>query len=658
MKKLNIILSISLMVIILAVLLLFMCLPLGQTKGSAENGTLDLRPVDLSAAVYQLTGDWQYAQDRILEPSEFPGDAPLIGVPDNWGGEGSSLNSCATYRLTILTEDSRLLMLYVPEIYSAYRLYINGRYERGAGVVADNPEEGSPSFESVLIPVVAEDGRVEIVVQASTYHWMRPHMNNIMKLGEHDALFSWFFRTRTLYILAMGFILASAFYHFALYFMRRKMSVYLLFSLLCLFCFWRLALETDGISDLTGWFSMATGVLDARIFLVLFFLHAAFIAMFSLYVFDRQWIARHLHLTIIWCVAGAAAFSLLPMNVAWLTTVFSVAAALPMLFALYKAVRSRVFREGSVEWLYIIALVLYVVVGFFSKYFADHLLYMTPVLTNMYMIMAESVILARQYSEMEIREQEMASKTAAMEQSAKVRAYMIDTLSHEVRTPLTVMSSYAQLAAERISDGRIDDLTLTNLKKISDESKRLADLASNTLRLSRLSDIPDGGGFAPVDLGELTRQVVRLFEPMASKNGRELTLDLPGEPLPVLGSADSLTRLLWNLLDNALTHGGHGGIEIMVCPEGAGANSGVDGGGSGGTQSGGVRLVVRDHGDGVRPELLPKVFEHGISGRQDGTGIGLSMCRDIAHEMNGEIAIASEAGKGATVTVTFPGLKG
>ena len=155
-------------------------------------------------------------------------------------------------------------------------------------MVADNPKDGNPTYETVLVPVKAVNGRIEIVIQASNYHWMRPHLNNVLKLGENDNMYSWFYRTRTLYTLAMGFILAAAFYHFALYIMRRKMTVYLLFSLLCFVCFWRLALETDGLSDLTGWFSSASGILDAKIFICLFFLHGAFIAMFSLYVFDRD----------------------------------------------------------------------------------------------------------------------------------------------------------------------------------------------------------------------------------------------------------------------------------------------------------------------------------------------------------------------------------
>lgn len=640
MKKRPMIIPVIIMFAILAVLTVFMCLPLGVTPANAAGGALELRAAGLAGTIYHLSGQWQYTPGRIVAPEDFPDDAPVLSVPTGWGDEGSSINSCATYRLAIRTDDEKLLTLYIPEIYTAYKLYANGECVSEAGVVADNPGDGVPEFESVLVPVRASGGELEIVIQASNYYWMRPHMNNLLVLGENDLVFSWFFRTRTLYALAMGFILAAAFYHFTMFVLRRKTKMYLLFSLMCLMCFFRLALETDGLSDITGWFSSG-GRADGRVFAVLFYLNSVLAALFGLHVFDRDWVVRHRTPVTIYISAGLAAVAVLPLNVPWFTGIFAIVTLPPFILAAYIALRSRSLREKKIMWLYFFAIVLYIFVGGASKYFADHLLYMTPVLTNMYMIMVQSLIMARQYTDTVVREQELAAKTAIMEQSAKVRSYMIDVLSHEVRTPLTVMSSYAQLAVERINEGRLDELTLSNLKKISDESKRIADLASNTLQLSRLSDIPDGGGFSPIDLKELAGHVCHLFEPMVKKSGRQLLVGGAGAPVCVSGSADSLTRLIWNLLDNALVHSGFGDIEISVDEE-----------------NGEARLVVKDHGAGIPPDMLPRVFEHGVSGRRDGTGIGLSLCRDIVSEMGGSIRLESEPGGGTTATVIFPGVSG
>ena len=117
MKKSTLTIPIAIMLAILAVILVFMCLPLGQTRGGAASGILDLRTVDLSDSVYQLTGEWQYISERFCPPEDFPDDAPLIFIPKNWGGTDDYLNTYGTYRLIVHTNDSRLLTLYIPEIY-------------------------------------------------------------------------------------------------------------------------------------------------------------------------------------------------------------------------------------------------------------------------------------------------------------------------------------------------------------------------------------------------------------------------------------------------------------------------------------------------------------------------------------------------------------
>jgi len=231
-------------------------------------------------------------------------------------------------------------------------------------------------------------------------------------------------------------------------------------------------------------------------------------------------------------------------------------------------------------------------------------------------------------------------KSAALEQVARTRAEMVDTLSHEVRTPLTVMSTYAQLAVKKIRAGNADEQTLADLATISDEARRLSVMASNTLRLSRLADVSDEAiasetGF--VDIGAITGQLVGLFEPTARRANRKLSAFTSENLPPVWGESDALTRLMWNLMDNALTHSERGDIEVRVD-----------------AKNDTVRVVVKDEGVGIPPELLPKVFERGVSGKKDGTGLGLAFCREIVKRHGGDITIESVYGAGTTVTVTLP----
>jgi signal transduction histidine kinase len=112
----------------------------------------------------------------------------------------------------------------------------------------------------------------------------------------------------------------------------------------------------------------------------------------------------------------------------------------------------------------------------------------------------------------------------------------------------------------------------------------------------------------------------------------EIAADLP----PVYAEAEQLERVTVNLLSNAANHTQNGAIALS-----ARADEGY------------VIVSVRDTGEGIRPDILPRVFERGISS-SGGKGYGLSICKTIAEAHGGAIEIESEQGKGTSVTFTLP----
>jgi signal transduction histidine kinase len=208
-------------------------------------------------------------------------------------------------------------------------------------------------------------------------------------------------------------------------------------------------------------------------------------------------------------------------------------------------------------------------------------------------------------------------------------------MSHEMRTPLTVMSAYAQFAVEEIKENGANEQTLADLAAISGESRRLAEMADGTLKilLSETEAPPDEQKNFPVDIGEISMSIARLFEPVAKRNGRKLTAAI-GRDIPrIPGDPGALTQLLWNILQNAIIHSQCKNIDLSV------EASGLD-----------VTITIRDDGCGINADILPHIFERGI-GKQDGSGIGLSICREVARRHGGSIDIRCEQGEGTTVTV-------
>ncbi|MDR2546269.1 MAG: HAMP domain-containing histidine kinase [Lachnospiraceae bacterium] len=235
-------------------------------------------------------------------------------------------------------------------------------------------------------------------------------------------------------------------------------------------------------------------------------------------------------------------------------------------------------------------------------------------------------------------ELEAARKQA--EEYAKMKGELFAGMSHEIRTPLAVVSAYAQFAVEQIREHGNDEQTLSDLATVSEEAKRLSQLADNTLRVL-MSGVERGESndreATPVDMGDLAGRLTQLLKPVAARKGKQLTTTIKAGIPEIHGDAGELTQLLWNILQNAVTHSVQN-IELVAEAD-----------------SGAVKIMVTDDGKGISPDLLQSIFDWGIGGKDGGSGIGLSICRDIVLRHNGDISIDNEEGGGVRVTVTLKG---
>ena len=679
-NKLNII-PIGTMFVILAVMIVYMSLPLGQTGAGAAGGVADLRGLDLSSAIYQLSGEWQVARGALLAPEAFPDGAPAAAIPERWAGSFDELNAYATYRLRVYTDDARQLVLMIPEIYTAYEIWINGERVRGAGLVADNRADASPEFETAIVPLKASGGVIEIVIQACNYHFMRPMMCNLLLLGETDLVHSWFYRSRSLYIMALGAFFVGAFYHIAVYIQRRKELVYLFYALLSLICFWRYAIDANGISDITGWFSASGGLLDLKIFMVLFFLHGMAISGFSLYVFDKEWLVKRRLWVLGYIATGTVLYVCAPWNTHLAPAIISATMLPPLLLAIVRAAMSRKLREDRMMWLYFIALAAFPVVNILQKYFFDHLLFMTGMVADLFLLMAQALILSQQFVVFQESEQSLEEKNEALDRLSSMKTEILQNLNHDLKTPLTVIATDVMNAMDMLEFGINEEQMRENLENAEREIMRMSRMVSNAVKISSAHD--STRDMAPISIPLLLREVEDIFHPLLKRSGNTLVADVP-ESLPrVYGNDDMLLHVLSNLVSNANRCTRNGKITISAgstydSPGGPGpGNDAGNGPGNGpgndagnalgnapgndavndavndaGAGAGFVTVFVKDNGTGITPELLPHVFERGVS--DGGTGLGLSISKNSIEAHGGTIGIESKPGEGTMVWFSIP----
>jgi signal transduction histidine kinase len=231
---------------------------------------------------------------------------------------------------------------------------------------------------------------------------------------------------------------------------------------------------------------------------------------------------------------------------------------------------------------------------------------------------------------------QMASQLQRNEQA---RQQMVADVAHELRTPLSVMQSNI----EAMMDGLLDP-NPGELAELHGEVGRLTRLVED-LRLLSLADTGQLQlTLVPFDAGKLIERVAGLMTPLAEAHGVNLKTAVPLLPVTLNGDKDKLQQALTNLIDNAVRHAPSGGqVTVGVAHT---------------KQT--VFISVADNGTGIPAEDLPHVFERFWRGDKSrsrhsgGSGLGLSIVKQIAELHGGTVQVVSPESGGTQFTIALP----
>lgn len=229
--------------------------------------------------------------------------------------------------------------------------------------------------------------------------------------------------------------------------------------------------------------------------------------------------------------------------------------------------------------------------------------------------------------------------TASYE-TEKMRREFSANVSHELKTPLTSISGFAEMIAAGMVDGT-DDIKLFG-SRIYEEARRLLALIDTIMHLSKIEEKATTITWKTVAMEELIRHAADILQPQAEQRHVTVTLDL--QALYVYGNASLLAELVMNLLDNAVKYNReHGTIHVeMKAAESH------------------LVLIVSDTGIGIPKEKQNRVFERFYRADEsrnkmiNGTGLGLAICKHIVAQHHGTVSIQSVEGEGTSVVVTLP----
>ncbi len=240
----------------------------------------------------------------------------------------------------------------------------------------------------------------------------------------------------------------------------------------------------------------------------------------------------------------------------------------------------------------------------------------TPYASGQYLLSARDVTQARRLEEM--------------------RRDFISNASHELRTPITVMSGYIEVLRETETDE-----TQMPLQKIQQQTQRMEDIISELIGLAKLESSPEIEEPIVVDSDQLLNDV---FQEAAALDKGVHKLIISIEPVEIMGKYDELRMAFSNLLTNAIRYTPQDkSIELYTR-----------------TDEAGVSVCVKDQGIGINYEHIPRLTERfyrvdeGRSRESGGTGLGLSIVKQVLDRHGASLRIESEPGRGSTFCCYFP----
>ena len=232
----------------------------------------------------------------------------------------------------------------------------------------------------------------------------------------------------------------------------------------------------------------------------------------------------------------------------------------------------------------------------------------------------------------------------SLRQANAAKATFLATMSHELRTPLNAIIGYSELLQTGIS-GALEPTQARHVDRIDTAARHLLALIEGILNFARLEAGKEKVHVTEADGAAITAEVVQLVEPLARRNGLALSSNAEPGTVPMRTDASKLRQILLNLLSNALKFTPRGSVRVELSFDEAQAT-----------------WRVIDTGVGIAESDLERVFEpfqqlaEAHAHRAPGTGLGLSVSRQLAHLMDGDLRAESAPGGGTIFTLRLPRL--
>jgi two-component system, sensor histidine kinase ChiS len=630
----------------------------------AAKGIIDLSNFDFNrGGIVKLDGEWEFYWGKLLTHGDFlqtqpPEKSGFMTIPAAWNGysvDGKKLdgNGFATYRLTVLLSGkTSTLGFRLLDMRTSYSLFADGEKIAFNGTVGTSRAVSTPQYLPMLAIFTPTRDRIEIILQVSNFSHAKGGAFHSIYLGNRNDIHSTQDRNLAFQIFMLGSLLIMAFYHMGMFLLRRndKSSLYL--GVFCLIISIRPLVTGEyyliQLVPVFNWEMML------KLEYLTLYLGLPVFAMFMNSLFPHEFtnkIIRPIQITggifsIVVIAAPAAIYSktiLVYETITLLASAFSVYA----IILSYKRKRegSKIFMAGVlILFITVVNEILYDNMIVDTGNFFPFGLFMF-VLSQAFLI---SMRFSKAFDNIEVLSGELERKNLQLENINRLKDEFLANTSHELRTPLNGIIGMAESLIDGAA-GKLPEKINSSLGMIISSGRRLSNLINDLLDFSKLKNKDITLKLKAVDIKTLTDVAIDLTDHLKENKKIDVINSIPADIPLITADEDRMQQILINLIGNAIKFTESGKVEVSAQVL-VGENPDYSL----------LEVSVTDTGIGIPEEKIPMIFQPfeqadgSISRNFGGTGIGLSITKDLLRLHAGYIEVESEPGKGSSFIFRIP----
>ncbi len=609
------------------------------------NGVMDLTTFDFNDSIAQRGQGLECFPNELLTPEQIENQTGTIfpSLPDI-----PSLTS----RIVVQVPEEREYMIFFISSDFSSKIYVNGNLLDEIGVVGDSYDNTTPQTRFCYYSVYPVDGKIEVVQQSANYYH-RESFGHHISIGLPQTVKAYVLNSQLYTTFRMVIFFTIFLIHLGYFMFYPLVRANLYFSLLAL-----LICIREGLTGNKMWATLLPELswflLFRAEYLTLPFI-ATFLLLFLNAFFEHLLPKASFVLMSAWNILFTLIILLTqPLIFTGLLKYYEIGLLVGIVFIVFRMLRT--IRHYEVEQYILLAGILVLFYGAID----DFIFYQTPILRTPFLgggtgtgmmccifVQMLALFLRTQRDIHEAKEatQHLELQNSMLDRANRMKTEFLGNISHELKTPLTVIANYAELSRLRTEKSpSADSYIIRNMQLISSETERVSLMVSQLLDISRIEDTDIAWNFSEHDVATLITKTITNYFPVLNKNHNKIEASI-AEQLPMIyADEERIIQVLVNLIVNAIRFTKNGTITVgAVLADNEHA----------------VEIYVKDTGTGISEEQLEHLFERFYTNSNDdrhssGTGLGLYICKSIIESHNGMIHVKSEKNKGTIVTCTIP----